>query len=334
LRDATIPNLTPEDLASVLRTKIATAEHLHRLAPDAHHVYYSSAAATLGSPGQANYAAANAFLDALATHRHRHGRPGTAIAWGLWAESGGIIGHLDEGDLARLERGGVIPLSTDDGVALYDAANAAERGAVVAAHFTLPRLREQAEAGTLHPLWRGLVRATQRRAAGAGPSGGALLDQLATAAPAERTRLLLELVRGHVATVLGHASPATVETDRGFVDLGFDSLTAVELRTRLAAATGLTLPPTLVFNHPNAAALAEHLRTQLGDSAPSVLAELDRLEAALAAGDPDRLTRSELTVRLQSLLTRYAGPEEKNGELDFADDDALLAFINNDLGKL
>jgi acyl transferase domain-containing protein/NADPH:quinone reductase-like Zn-dependent oxidoreductase/acyl carrier protein/NADP-dependent 3-hydroxy acid dehydrogenase YdfG len=263
LRDATIPNLTPEDLASVLRTKIATAEHLHRLAPDAHHVYYSSAAATLGSPGQANYAAANAFLDALATHRHRHGRPGTAIAWGLWAESGGIIGHLDEGDLARLERGGVIPLSTDDGVALYDAANAAERGAVVAAHFTLPRLREQAEAGTLHPLWRGLVRATQRRAAGAGPSGGALLDQLATAAPAERARLLLELVRGHVATVLGHASPATVETDRGFVDLGFDSLTAVELRNRLGAATGLRLPATLIFDYPNPAALADYLRTEL-----------------------------------------------------------------------
>ncbi|HET9171125.1 MAG TPA: acyltransferase domain-containing protein, partial [Actinospica sp.] len=264
LSDATIPKLTSEDLASVLRTKVATAAHLAELAPDAHHVYYSSAAATLGSPGQANYAAANAFLDALAVQRHTRGRPSVSIAWGLWEESGGLIGHLDAGDLARLARGGVTPLSTEDGVALYDAANAADHGAVVAARFSIPRLREQADAGTLHPLWRGLVRATQRRAtAGAGPSGGALLGQLGAASPAERDRLLRELVRGHVATVLGHASAATVETDRGFVDLGFDSLTAVELRNRLGAATGLRLPATLIFDYPNPVALAGYLRAEL-----------------------------------------------------------------------
>ncbi|MBE8525391.1 SDR family NAD(P)-dependent oxidoreductase, partial [Amycolatopsis sp. H6(2020)] len=313
-------DLTDDEFRKILRAKVAGAENLDRLLGDdlEAFVLFSSISGIWGAGGQTAYAAANAQLDALAARRRASGRVATSVAWGPWAGSGMAAGAAEQ---EHLRRRGLMPLSAAGALnALRTAVGAGETSVVVAdvdwalfaAAFTATRPSR---------LLADLPEA-----------------KLPEAKPAETKRLapgdLLTLVRTETAQVLGHATTAAVDAKRAFSELGFDSLTAVELRSRLAAATGLTLPPTLVFNHPNATALAEHLQAQLAGDAPSVLAELDRLEAALAAGEPDRLTRTELAVRLQSLLSRYAEREEKTGELDFADDDALLEFINNDLGKL
>ncbi|WP_189711517.1 type I polyketide synthase, partial [Streptomyces anandii] len=284
LDDGVIASQSRESIDRVFGPKVGGALNLHELTRDADlsaFVLFSSSSGVFGGPGQANYAAANAFLDALAQHRRAHGLAATSLAWGLWGDgdSGGMASTLDETDLRRLRRSGLPPLSATEGRNLFDLAHEADEAALVLMRVDVRTLRGQAAQGTMSPLLRGLVRTPLRRAAGAagsatgGTGGGAqgLAARLAALAAPERDRFLLDLVRTQVAAVLGHAGPAAVEPARAFKELGFDSLTAVELRNRLGDATGLRLPPTLVFDYPTSTALADHLRGELlGDA----LAEL------------------------------------------------------------
>ncbi|WP_143070823.1 type I polyketide synthase, partial [Streptomyces malaysiense] len=285
LDDAVITSLTPERVDTVLRPKADAAWHLHEATEHLDltaFVLYSSVAGTLGSPGQGGYAAANTYLDALATHRHAHGLPATSLAWGYWAQATTLTSRLDEGDVARISRTGITPMSTEHGLALLDAALATGRPHVLPVRFNQPVLRVKAGSGGLPLLLSALVPPRARRG---GPNADAsrLLGRLTGLGAAEQHALLLDFARTHIAAVLGHASPDSVDADRAFQELGFDSLTAVELRNRLTAATGLRLPATLVFDHPTPAALARHLRTELlGTATPTGAVRV----AASAADEP------------------------------------------------
>nr|QEO74740.1 short-chain dehydrogenase/reductase SDR [uncultured bacterium] len=247
LDDGVISSLTPERLDEVWRPKAEAAWHLHELLPDVPVVFFSSAAGTFGGPGQANYAAANAFLDALALHRRARGLPAVSLAWGLWADESGMTGHLSEADRARMARNGVRALGADEGMRLFDAALRGGQAVLVPMPLDMAALRAQA---VVHPLLRGLVRV---------PRGEREPFEETLRTAGDPRQVVLDLVRGEVAGVLGRP----VQAGRTFKDLGFDSLTAVELRNRLSAAIGLRLPPTLVFDHPSPGELAEHLMSEL-----------------------------------------------------------------------
>ncbi|MBC2874315.1 MULTISPECIES: type I polyketide synthase [Streptomyces] len=334
LDDGVVTALTPDRMSAVLRPKADAAWHLHELTRDAGlsmFVLFSGAGSTLGNGGQANYGAANAFLDGLAAHRRALGLPGLSMAWGHWADTSAMTGTMDDADLARMRRSGVLPLSAAEGLALFDAALGQDRAFVLPARLDLAALR--AGTGTPPPLLRTLAAPAGRRAAAAQPAAveTGLADRLAALPPAERGSVLLDLVRAHVATVLGYGSPDEVDTGRGFLEAGFDSLRAVELRNRLAAATGLRLPATLTFDHPSPDALARHLRSRLEtdeQAAPAAgFAELDGLEAAvraLPAGDPGR---AGIAARLRDLLTEL----KNDAEPAAGDDDAVTAATLDEL---
>ncbi|GAA3117338.1 hypothetical protein GCM10020254_75200 [Streptomyces goshikiensis] len=273
LDDGVVGSLTAERLSAVLRPKVDAAWNLHELTQDldlSAFVLFSSAAGVFGGAGQANYAAGNTFLDALAAHRRARGLTATSLAWGLWAEVGGMGGALDAEDVSRLGRGGVNAITAAEGVALFDAATSAEQALLVPVKLDLAALRAQAGSGMLPPLLSGLVRTPARRAAGAAaPEASGPAARLVGLADAEQLAFVLELVRTQVAAVLGYAGPEAVEADRSFRELGFDSLTAVELRNLIGAATGLRLPATLVFDYPTSEVLAGHLRTELLGAAPA-----------------------------------------------------------------
>ncbi|MFE4517756.1 type I polyketide synthase, partial [Kitasatospora sp. NPDC056783] len=271
LDDGLVTALTPERYRAVLRPKADAAWHLHELTRDLDltaFVLYSSAAATFGGAGQANYAAANAFLDALAAHRAGLGLPVTTIAWGLWESAGKLTGELTDTDRSRIARAGMRPLGDADGLALFDTMLRENHT------WALPTRLDQAAlrglGAGLPALLRGLVRTVARRGtAGGGESASSLTGRLAGLSPAERTKALVELVRVQVAEVLGHHDTGTIEPDRAFTELGFDSLTAVELRNRLKTATGLRPSATLVFDYPSVAELAAHLDAELGGAEAS-----------------------------------------------------------------
>ncbi|MEU7575972.1 beta-ketoacyl synthase N-terminal-like domain-containing protein, partial [Micromonospora sp. NPDC049240] len=238
---------------------------LHALTRDADlglFVVYSSAAATLGSPGQGNYAAANAVLDALALRRQAAGLVGQSLAWGLWAQQSAMTGHLDELDLDRMRRAGILPLSSEQGLALFDTAVRTDQPQLVPMRVDLPALRRTG-AGGVPPLWRTLAGGPARRAATTADVRVDLAARLAAMGGEERQQTVLELVRAQAAVVLGHADPAAIDPDSAFRELGLDSLTAVELRNRLAAATGLSLPATLVFDYPTPVVLTGFVLTEL-----------------------------------------------------------------------
>ncbi|MFF1279143.1 type I polyketide synthase, partial [Streptomyces marokkonensis] len=260
LADGMVTGLSPEQVDTVLRPKVDAALHLHELTRDADlalFVLFSSIAGTVGGAGQANYAAANAFLDGLAEYRRSLGLPATAVAWGLW-EDGGLTAHLGATDRDRIARNGVRPLTAEQGLALLDAAVTRDAATCVAARFDHAALRRRPEGVPV--LLSGLVRgATRRTAADEGGRANDVAAELAGLSPQEAGRVLLALVLRHAAAVLGHETPDAVRAGSAFKDIGFDSLSAVELRNRLNAATGLRLAPTAVFDHPNPQALAEHL---------------------------------------------------------------------------
>ncbi|MDX2592766.1 type I polyketide synthase [Streptomyces sp. WI03-4A] len=265
LDDGVVASLSAERLDAVLGAKADAAWHLHELTADhdlALFCLFSSAAGMVAPGGQGNYAAANTFLDALAGHRRAEGMPGQSCVWGMWSLDTGMTGHLDETALRRLRRQGFGALSEADGLALFDAALATDATVPVLIDLELPGLRTRAASGTLPAVLSALVR-TPRRQAGGAATGASLADRLARLTDEQRRPMLLELVRRETADVLGHASVDGVAHDRAFKELGFDSLTAVELRNRLNAVTGLRLPATLVFDHPTATAVAEHLHALL-----------------------------------------------------------------------
>jgi polyketide synthase 12 len=271
LDDGVLASLTAERLERVLAPKVAGAWNLHELTQTldlSAFVMFSSAAGAFGAAGQANYAAASTFLDALAVHRRALDLPAASLAWGFWAEASGMTGHLGEVDLARLRRSGFVPLATDEGLGLFDAAVRHGDATLVPAHLDLPVMRTAARSGTLPESWGQLVGVTARPAAlGAGgetsASAGDLVRRLGGLAPPDAERVVLGVVRAQVAAVLGHPGPEAVEPDGVFKDLGFDSLTAVELRNRLNTMSGLRLPATVVFDHPTPAALAAKLAAEL-----------------------------------------------------------------------
>ncbi|MEV4832865.1 type I polyketide synthase, partial [Micromonospora sp. NPDC049257] len=251
----------PHTLHTTLTAKIDTTHTLHTALqhhPDVTLVTYSSAAATMGNPGQANYGAANAFQDALAHHRHRNGLRATAIGWGLWDTTSGMAGGLGRAELDRIAAAGVLPIEVEQGLAALDAALDIDRPTVLPVRLNLGAF---AARDAVPPMLSRLVRPARRRAAAATDATGHLAQRLAGQTPQEQTAFLSDLVRAEVDVVLGRTDGEPVDPQRPFRELGVDSLTAVELRNRLVAATGITLAATAVFDHPTPAALAEHLRT-------------------------------------------------------------------------
>ncbi|MGA2164670.1 MAG: SDR family NAD(P)-dependent oxidoreductase [Solirubrobacteraceae bacterium] len=343
LDDGVIDSLTPERIDGVLAAKADAAWHLHELTADLDlgaFVLFSSAAGTFGSAGQGNYAAANAFLDGLAAHRHAQGLPATSVAWGLWGDdqASGMAGRLSDADRARMEWAGFQALAPAEGLDLFDAACAGEESLLVAARLSAARLRAHARARALPAMLRGLVRA--RRVAGDGESASA--DRLRASSGEERERLVRELVRGETAAVLGHASPGAIDPERAFKELGFDSLAAVELRNRLSAASGVRLPATLIFDHPSPAAVVVHLLQALarrdGAGGGDLDGELDRLEQRLAALPDDAAERARIGGRLQALLALAGGerPAESAAVADRMQEataDEVFDFIDTELNS-
>ncbi|MER5808620.1 type I polyketide synthase [Streptomyces sp. NPDC002033] len=318
-------------------------------------VLFSSIAATWGSGGQAAYSAANSGLDALAERRRARGLPATSVAWGPWAGGGMAAGDLEQ----QMRRRGLRPMAPETALAELGRALDADETVLTVADVDWQRFAPPFTARRPSPLLGGLpeVRAALEPAAppaGAhdaapaadAPDGGpatALRARLAGLPEAEQLRILTDLVRGHAAAVLGHEEPDAVRAARGFLDLGFDSLMAVELRNLVTAHTGLPLAVTLVFDHPTPAALAGHLHERLvpgpAEAARAALAEFDRLEASLTAVKLDDVGRASIASRMEDLLAKWAGAgnatevEETAGELETATPDELFDIIQREFGK-
>ncbi len=326
LDDGVVESLTAERVERLLAAKADGAWHLHELTAARgvrELVLFSSAAGVFGNAGQGGYAAANAFLDALAAHRRALGLPGVSVAWGLWATEAGMGGRLGEAELARLARRGTIALRAAEGLELFERARGGERALVVGAHLDLRALGAAVGDGAALGLLRGLVAPRRRSRAGA---GGSLERRLRGVPEGERQRVALEWVRAQAAAVLGHASPEAIGAQRAFRELGVDSLAAVELRNRLEAASGLRLPATLVFDHPSPAALAEHLLALLDGAGRSVRVS--------------RATRVEEPIAIVGMSCRYPGgvssPQEL-WELVAAGGDGITELPDDrgwDLGRL
>ncbi|ONM46042.1 hypothetical protein B0T46_25230 [Nocardia donostiensis] len=344
LDDGTLPSLTPDRVDTVLAPKADAAWYLHELTRNldlAMFVLFSSAAGVLGAPGQGNYAAANAFLDALAVHRRSIGLPAASIAWGLWASSTGMTGHLSDTGALRLGTA----LSLGEGLALFDAAVGSALPTVTALRMDRAALTAHARAGTLPPLLRRLVR-TPTPATAAEPM---LTQRLTGLTGSARHRAVLDLVRGQIATTLGHSGPEAIAPDRNLKDLGFDSLTAVETRNRLNTATGLALPSTLVFDYPTADAIARHILDLIdGPATPdptdpglptAVVAALEQLRRILADLPWSTDRHADLSTRIQTVLGGWSDTHTGNGanhgdnaDLDQISAQELFDILDQELG--
>jgi NADPH:quinone reductase-like Zn-dependent oxidoreductase/NAD(P)-dependent dehydrogenase (short-subunit alcohol dehydrogenase family)/acyl carrier protein len=306
LDDGLIASLTPERVDAVLRSKVDGAWNLHELSQHldlSAFVMFSSMAGIVGSPGQANYAAANSFLDGLAAYRRAHGLAGLSVAWGLWEQASAMTQHLADRDKARMSRVGLVPLTTYQALQLLDDAMLADRPLLVAAHLDAAGL---GASGVVPPLLRELVARPTRRLVADTDSAlsmSGLAARLQGLSPEQRQRQLVELVCTNAATVLGRSS-TDIDADLPFQDLGFDSLTAVELRNRLKTATGLTLSPTLIFDYATPAALAEHVDEQLSSAT---------ITTGTPSGEPDPLARFDDIARELQTLVNQPGltPDDK-----------------------
>ncbi|WP_133056477.1 SDR family NAD(P)-dependent oxidoreductase, partial [Mycobacterium decipiens] len=268
LDDALISSLTPDRVDVVLRAKVDAAWHLHELTRDLNvsaFVMFSSMAGIVGSSGQGNYGAANCFLDGLAVHRRAHGLPAMSLGWGLWDQASAMTGGLDAADLARLGREGILALSTAEALELFDTAMIVDQPFLAPARIDLTALR--AHAAAVPSMFTDLVSAPTRRqvddSLAAAKSKSALAQRLHGLPEPGQHAVVLDLVRSHIATVLGNITPEGIDPDKAFQDLGFDSLTAVEMRNRLKSATGLSLSPTLIFDYPTPNGLASYIRAEL-----------------------------------------------------------------------
>ncbi|WP_026411165.1 type I polyketide synthase [Actinomadura oligospora] len=347
--DGLVADMDAERLRRVWGPKATGLANLHAATEGVRLSFFtvfSSAAATLGSPGQANYAAASAYCDALIARRRAAGLPGQSIGWGLWERTSGMTEHLTEADLARLRRGGLAPISDEQGTALFDLA-CAEGGAHVVALNLDPRALAGQPSEAVPAILRSLVATTlgRTRPTASGSSGASadLTTRLAGMPDTERRATLLSLVRSHAAAVLGHREASAVRADASFKELGFDSLSAVELRNRLGAATGLRLPAALAFDYPHAALLADHLveRLAVGGAAPPpeddvepLLGDLGRVEGVLAARTLDDAARERVARRLRALLASVDGGRSASAtaaDVEDASDEEMFALIDQQL---
>lgn len=320
LDDGLLASMSGERMRQVWTPKVDAAWHLHELTRDrdlAAFVLFSSLAGVLGGPGQSNYASANAFLDSLAHQRRSQGLPAQSVAWGYWSEKSALTAHLSQADLARMQRAPVRPLASDEGLALFDAALARPEPMLVAARFDVKAL---AALGDLVPtLLRGLVRARPVKSAASSSAVASLKRRLTPLTLDERVATILDLVRRETAQVLALRSHAAVDPERPFHELGLDSLMALELRNKLAAATGLRLQATLLFEHPtpaaSAALLARLLQPELDSARLEPDSQAGKTETGLAtsllrAHDANALAlgyemvsaAARLRVRLESAL--------------------------------
>lgn len=355
--------------------KADAAWYLHEATADSSlsaFVLFSSVAGVIGNAGQGNYAAANGFLDGLASYRRQSGLPAVSVAWGLWHVATGMTGGLGEADVVRLARAGVSPLAAEQGLALFDqtfrgaGSSSDPAPVVVAAAWDAAGLRGRAEDGALAPVLRDLARAPRRSApkpSAASPSADSaahsgrntakagssaeFAERLSTVSEAAGRQAVRELVRSHVARVLAHADSESVDADRTFSELGFDSLTVVELRNGLDAATGLRLPATLAFDYPTVKVLAEHLYATVAPKpqAPeeTLRVSLDDVERLLSGAD--EAVRDKVVAMLHSTLVRLetapsgevdahavpASEPDVRAALDEASDDEIFAFLDGPL---
>ncbi len=335
--DGVITSLDAERLHRVLRPKLDAALNLHELTENLdlrQFVLVSSFAGTLGAPGQANYAAANAALDALASARRARGLAASALAYGALATPTGMTRELGDADRARSEQVGIAPLTDEEGLHALDLALRANRTPAVAVRLRLATLRGLARDGMLPALLSGLAGPAARRA---GAGGGSLAQTLAGADPDTWEAMTVELVRGHLAAVLGH-KPEAIDTERALKELGLDSLGSVQLRNRLSQATGLQLPVSLTFDHPSVAAIAAHLRTRVADGAaerPEIDVHVERLRALLAPIAAEDAERERVGALLRGLLDGLAAPGSSStaDAVQAADGEELYALLDSQLGK-
>jgi benzoate-CoA ligase family protein len=342
LDDGVIGSLSSERLGRVLAPKLDGAWHLHDLTRhmdlDAF-VLFSSAAATLGGPGQGNYAAANAFLDALAAHRRASGLVGVAMAWGPWEQASGMTAGLGQAQMKRISGSGLLPLSEQQGLELFDAAYTSEQALVMLARLDSPGMRAIARDGALPRVLEDLIGTPLRPVRVAPGTSSSLAERLAVAPVAERNRIALERVRAEAAAVLGHASPESLDPAATFKELGFDSLAGVELRNRLAAASAVLLPSTLVFDYPTPEAVARHLLEEISahaeDSAGSVSLDVDELQRTLSSLSAEQAHRSGIAARLQSVLSAWAAADDSTDtedDLTSATDEEMFELIDREFG--
>ncbi|WP_019695538.1 type I polyketide synthase, partial [Mycobacterium avium] len=350
LDDGLLSSLIPDRVDAVLRAKVDGAWNLHELTKDldlSAFVVFSSMAGIVGTPGQANYAAANSFLDGLVAHRRADGLAGLSLAWGLWEQASAMTAHLGDRDKARMSRIGLAPLSTEQALAAFDAAMLVETPVLVAARLDRAALSENIAA--LPPLLRELAAGPTRRViddADVTASMSGLAARLHGLSPEARRRELVDLVCGNAAMVLGVPNPADINAGRAFQDLGFDSLTAVELRNRLKNATGLTLSPTLIFDYPTPVVLAEHLDSRLagsgGDDQPDLMGRFNditrELQALLGAAHWNSDDKAVLRTRIHGLLGALPagdGPDSAplDEDLEAATESQLFAILDEELGR-
>ncbi|WP_328410832.1 type I polyketide synthase [Nocardia sp. NBC_00403] len=321
LDDGTLAGLTAEQLRRVFGSKATAAWHLHELTRDrdlSAFVLFSSVAATIGSAGQGNYAAANAFLDALAHRRRAEGLSAISLAWGPWNSAAGMTGGLDRSAVARWERLGLHPLGNDEGLRLLDAAAGRAAAHLVAIGFDPAQLRREARGGAVPTVFRGfLPRATDRTAAASSSLG----TRLSRVPEGRRAEVVLDLVREHAAAVLGHGSAEDISPDERFDALGFDSLGGVEFRNRLSKATGVQLSSTLVFDHPTAAAVATLLR-----------AKIEGTESGPRTSRVSRRVRVDEPIAIVGMSCRFPGgvrTPEQLWDLVRSGTDATTEFPND-----
>jgi acyl carrier protein len=338
LDDAVITSLTSQRVDAVLRAKVDAAWNLHELTRQMDvsvFVMFSSIAATVGAPGQANYAAANAFLDALAAHRRAAGLPALSLAWGLWEQPSAMTAGLDGADATRITRSGLGALPTPEALDLFDTCLTAEQPQLIPARLDPTALRTLATADALPALFSKLAHTTSSRRHAdnevATRSKTALAQHLHGLSADQQHTIVRELVRSHIATVLGAPTPDDIDITRAFKDLGFDSLTAIELRNRLKTATGLTLPPTIIFDYPTPTTLADHLTGHISPEPPTETAESEEMKVrdALAKIPLAVLRDAGLLNALLELANVDGGARRENVAAESIDDMDVEALVRH-----
>ncbi|KUN90410.1 hypothetical protein AQJ67_44135 [Streptomyces caeruleatus] len=332
--DGMVTSLTPERVDAVMRPKADAAWYLHEATAGldlAAFVLFSSLSGVLGAAGQAGYAAANSVLDAIAQQRAAGGESAVSVAWGMWAPTSALTGQLSETDRLRIGATGVVPLTAEEGTALLDRAVRSGRSLVAGLRWDPAGVRAgQPVSGLLRGLVRGPVRRRSLATVRDGEAAGtALRQRLAGLSATEAQAVLAQVVTTHTATVLGHASPESIQAASAFQELGFDSMTAVDLRNRLNTVTGLRLPATLVFDYPTPEAVADHLRSELRPDTlvaePSEDADV-RLGETLAAIPVSRLRKAGLL----DLLLQLAGEDGEAAQTTTSGDEVSIDELDGE----